>query len=49
MSWCDVIQNEWSAIFTNPAILLTVFGGVLLYSFLYPLPLPNRYRETRRW
>lgn len=29
---------ELKAIFTNPVILLTVFGGVLFYSFLYPLP-----------
>ena len=38
MSWWDICRHEWRAIFTNPAILLTVFGGVLLYSFLYPLP-----------
>lgn len=38
MSWRDICRHEWRAIFTNPAILLTVFGGVLLYSFLYPLP-----------
>jgi ABC-2 type transport system permease protein len=38
MSWWDTVRNEWRAIFTNSAILLTVFGGVLLYSFLYPLP-----------
>ncbi|MBM9605919.1 ABC transporter permease [Desulfopila inferna] len=38
MSWADICKNELRAVFTNQAILLTVFGGVLLYSFLYPLP-----------
>lgn len=38
MSWWDICRHEWHAVFTNQALLLTVFGGVLLYSFLYPLP-----------
>ncbi|MFH0781332.1 MAG: ABC transporter permease [Pseudomonadota bacterium] len=38
MSWWDTLRHEVRAVFTNPTILLTVFGGVLLYSFLYPLP-----------
>ncbi len=38
MSWWDICRHELRAIFTNQALLLTVFGGVLLYSFLYPLP-----------
>jgi ABC-2 type transport system permease protein len=38
MSWREICKNELRAVFTNQAILLTVFGGVLLYSFLYPLP-----------
>ena len=38
MSWLDILRHEWRAIFANAAILLTVFGGVLLYSVLYPLP-----------
>lgn len=38
MSWWDICKNELRAVFTNQVILLTVFGGVLLYSFLYPLP-----------
>jgi ABC-2 type transport system permease protein len=33
-----LITQELKAIFSNPVILLTVFGGVLFYSFLYPLP-----------
>lgn len=38
MSWRTLIKFELNAIFTNPALLFTVFGGVLIYSFLYPLP-----------
>ncbi len=38
MSWWDICKKELAAIFRNPAILLTVFGGVVFYSFLYPLP-----------
>lgn len=38
MSWWDICKKEMAAIFRNPAILLTIFGGVVFYSFLYPLP-----------
>lgn len=38
MSWWQLIKAEIQAIFSNPAIVLTVFGGVVFYSFLYPLP-----------
>lgn len=38
MSWWEICKHELRAIFSNPAIILTVFGGTLLYSFLYPLP-----------
>ncbi|SHO46761.1 ABC transporter permease [Desulfopila aestuarii] len=38
MSWWDVFINELRAIFFNRSIVLTVFGGVIFYSFLYPLP-----------
>jgi ABC-2 type transport system permease protein len=34
----ELIRYELLAVFTNHALLLTVFGGVLFYSFLYPLP-----------
>ncbi len=38
MNWWDICKKEWQAVFSDQAIMLTVFGGVLLYSFLYPLP-----------
>ncbi|MZI94054.1 ABC transporter permease [Vibrio sp. CAIM 722] len=37
----DMIKPLWweiRALFTNSVVLLTVFGGVFFYSFLYPLP-----------
>ncbi|USD33859.1 MULTISPECIES: ABC transporter permease [Vibrio] len=34
----DVLSAEVKALLSNPIVTLTVFGGVLFYSFLYPLP-----------
>ncbi|KLV03621.1 ABC transporter [Photobacterium aquae] len=38
MSWRALFKFELRAIFTNQSLLFTVFGGVLIYSFLYPQP-----------
>lgn len=38
MTWGKLLVCEIKAIFSNFALLLTVFGGVFLYSFLYPMP-----------
>ncbi|MGF1759244.1 ABC transporter permease [Photobacterium sagamiensis] len=38
MNWRALFKFELNAVFTNPALLFTVFGGVIIYSFLYPLP-----------
>lgn len=38
MSWWQVLRCELKSVYTNSALLLTVFGGVVMYSFLYPLP-----------
>lgn len=38
MNTFELFKAELRAIFTHQALLLTVFGGVLFYSFLYPLP-----------
>lgn len=38
MTLFELIQKEVKAVFTNPVITLTVFAGVIFYSFLYPLP-----------
>jgi ABC-2 type transport system permease protein len=34
----ELLRHELKAVFSNSAILLTIFGGVIFYSFLYPLP-----------
>ncbi|PNI02131.1 ABC transporter permease [Vibrio diazotrophicus] len=38
MSWFNLLKAEIKALFTNSVVVLTVFGGVFFYSFLYPLP-----------
>ncbi|HAS63287.1 MAG TPA: ABC transporter, partial [Vibrio sp.] len=38
MSLFELIKAELKALLTNPVVILTVFGGVVFYSFLYPLP-----------
>ena len=38
MSLFCLVKKELKAILSNSAITLTIFGGVVFYSFLYPLP-----------
>jgi ABC-2 type transport system permease protein len=38
VSFFQLFKRDLGGIFTNSTLLLTVFGGVLFYSFLYPLP-----------
>lgn len=38
MTWLILLQIEARRILANRALLLTVFGGLLLYAFLYPQP-----------
>ena len=38
VSFIELIKHELLAVVRNPVVLLTVFGGVIFYSFLYPLP-----------
>ena len=42
MTWKKLINSEFFAIFTNIPLLVTVFGGVMIYSLLYPLPYTNQ-------
>ncbi|PMN68339.1 ABC transporter permease [Enterovibrio norvegicus] len=42
MSWRDVFINELCRLFSNPAVVFTVFGGIIIYSLLYPLPYANQ-------
>ncbi len=38
MSLLKLLKCELNALLSNPVVMLTVFGGVVFYSFLYPLP-----------
>ena len=38
MNFFTTFKNEAKLIFTDAAVILTIIGGVVLYSFLYPQP-----------
>lgn len=38
MNWFKLFVEELKGLFSNPVVVLTVFGGIVFYSFLYPLP-----------
>ncbi|WP_045367410.1 ABC transporter permease [Vibrio campbellii] len=38
MTLWQLIKTELRSVMTNPVVVLIVFGGVVFYSFLYPLP-----------
>ncbi len=38
MTFFNVFKHEFKTIFSDIAIVLTIIGGVILYSFLYPQP-----------
>lgn len=38
MTFTALLKAELKALLHNPVVLLTVFGGVVFYSFLYPMP-----------
>ena len=42
MSFLQLILAELKAILADKTIVLTVFGGVLFYAILYPLPYLNQ-------
>jgi ABC-2 type transport system permease protein len=42
MNLLSLVVLEFKAMLTNSAVVLTVFGGVIFYSFLYPLPYANQ-------
>lgn len=46
MSFFETLKFEFKNIFTNIPIVLTIIGGVLLYSFLYPQPYANEIVKT---
>jgi len=48
MNLFNLLKQEFKAIFSNSAILLTVFGGVVFYSFLYPLPYASQTPKEQK-
>ncbi len=48
MSFFRLLLAEFKSIFTNQAILLTVIGGGLMYSFLYPQPYINQVIKEQK-
>jgi ABC-2 type transport system permease protein len=48
MNWKNLFISEFKMIFNDKALLLTVFGGVLFYSFLYPLPYKNQLPRDQK-
>lgn len=48
MTFWDIFKLESRAIFGNFAIMLTVLGGVIFYSFLYPLPYSNQVPREQK-
>ena len=48
MTWKKLINSEIYTIFTNIPLLITVFGGVFIYSFLYPLPYINQIPKEQK-
>ncbi|OEE62630.1 ABC transporter [Enterovibrio norvegicus FF-454] len=48
MNWRTSFVVELKKLFSNPAVVFTVFGGIVIYSLLYPLPYANQLpRELR--
>ncbi len=45
IGFTQLLKQELLAALRNPVVLLTVFGSVNLYSFLYPLPYANQVPE----
>ncbi|WP_060988107.1 ABC transporter permease [Photobacterium leiognathi] len=48
MGWLNLFKHELKAIFTNVSLVFTVFGGVVFYSFLYPLPYTNELPRDQK-
>ena len=48
MSFLEVLKFEFKSIFTNIPIVMTIIGGVILYSFFYPQPYANEVLKTIR-
>jgi len=48
MTWTKLFKSELNAVFTNGPLLVTVFAGVIFYSFLYPLPYSEQTPQQQK-
>jgi len=48
MKFREIFSAELRSVFSDKVIMLTVFGGILLYSFLYPLPYSRRLPRNQK-
>lgn len=46
--WQRIVLDELKGIFFNRAVLLLVFGGVLFYAFLYPMPYAHQVAQKQK-
>ncbi|TCI03164.1 ABC transporter permease [Corallincola luteus] len=42
MTWLQLLRLEFRAILSDFSVAFTIFGGIVAYSFLYPLPYSNQ-------
>lgn len=48
MSFLGLVLRDLKAIVTDKAIAITLFGGIIFYSFLYPLPYLNEVPTSQQ-
>jgi len=48
MTWTKLFKSELNAILTNIPLMVTVFAGVIFYSFLYPLPYSQQTPQQQK-
>lgn len=49
MGFWDLVRLELRTLLADRAIMLTLFGGVFFYSFLYPQPYLHQLPARRLW
>ncbi|USD66474.1 ABC transporter permease [Vibrio sp. SCSIO 43136] len=48
MSFFDLLKQELKSLLAHPAIVITIFGGTVFYSFLYPLPYAHQVAQEQQ-
>ena len=49
LGFWDLLRLELRTLLADRAIMLTLFGGVLFYSFLYPQPYLHQLPREEAW